>query len=559
MAYLDKITVSGTTYDIQDTKAQADIVDLKSAIGELTDYGAEVTTDKYINYQTGGQSTLSGAKYITVKVCKGMKVYYDSTIGSADLRGLAFYNENGTFVSGYQMIATTQVIDVPETAVLMKATVTNDKDIVLSLINVAFDEFSKAVNEQVDNISEDIYGDPTVDVLSGQIGYSDGTSGGITYTKNSSGTEITASGTRSGTSFRNILASSSAIPTGFTKGSSYNVKVESTSNNLYVGVLWYINGENTGMVNILEDTTITIPNDITGMVIRFIVGNGWPANSSATITMPKFYTISADRGLTGKVDDLEKAVFGTNPSSPIAVVKHDAGLLSAFHTVGCIGDSLSSGECAYKTSGTVHYIDLYDFSWGQCLARSTGNTYYNFSKGGLTTKTWMETENGDGFGPDSIHAFDGNHDCDAYFIGLGQNDKNVSMTVGTASDIGTSAETYYRYYGDIITAIQTNTPKAPIFCFTDPCPVNGDLAYNAAVREIVTLFSNVYLIDLYTYAYDLYNTGYIGQQKRSGHFNAVGYQEMAYVISTYVDSIVRGNVSAFQQIEFIGTDYAWTD
>ncbi len=263
---------------------------------------------------------------------------------------------------------------------------------------------------------------------------------------------------------------------------------------------------------------------------------------------------------------IEGSLTDDSQTNPLAYIRRDAGLLSIFHTVGCIGDSLASGEAVYKENGETHYIDLYDYSWGQCLARMTGNTYYNFSKGGISSRSWLTEEAGSGFGPNGIHAFDGQHDCDAYFIGLGQNDKEKDIPIGTTADIDLSdytqnADTYCGNMGRIIQMLREYQPKAPIFVFIDTNPPRGDQSYNAVIPDIVAPFTNVWIIDLKTYAEQMFKDSnqIIGSQVRVGHYSALGYQEIAYVIATYVDWIIRHNLSAFSQVEFIGTDYEWTD
>lgn len=138
------------------------------------------------------------------------------------------------------------------------------------------------------------------------------------------------------------------------------------------------------------------------------------------------------------------------------------------------------------------------------------------------------------------------------------------MTVGTTADINLSdytqnADTYCGNMGKIIQKLQEHEPKAPIFIFIDPNPPMGDQAYNNVIPDIVELFDNVWIIDLKTYAQVLFTdkNEIIGSQARSGHYSALGYQEIAFVIATYVDWIVRNNLSAFSQVEFIGTDYEW--
>lgn len=100
-------------------------------------------------------------------------------------------------------------------------------------------------------------------------------------------------------------------------------------------------------------------------------------------------------------------------------------------------------------------------------------------------------------------------------------------------------------------------PKAKIFVLTDPLSAVEAAGYNAAVREISTMFDNVYLVDLFTYGSALYSSGFLVQQKRGGHFNAVGYYLCALIIATYIDWIMKKYPEEFREVEFIGTDYKY--
>ena len=230
-----------------------------------------------------------------------------------------------------------------------------------------------------------------------------------------------------------------------------------------------------------------------------------------------------------------------------------------FHRVGVIGDSLASGESASNEGGTVTYHDLYPFSWPQCMARDSGNTYYNFSKGGITTKTWY-TDTNCGYPvasqPDKI--------CDMYIIGLGQNDAGQQMTIGTSADINMSdpdqnADTFYGNYGKIIQKLQALAPKAPIFVCSRPT-VSASNAYEAAIRAMPTLFDNVYLLDMYKHVHDYYDEGSIIRQcLRQGHYNAVGYQVISKHMEEEISNVIKANLADFLQIEFINTEWSWTD
>lgn len=121
-------------------------------------------------------------------------------------------------------------------------------------------------------------------------------------------------------------------------------------------------------------------------------------------------------------------------------------------------------------------------------------------------------------------------------------------------DYEQNAATYYGNYGKIILKIKEVQPKAKIFILTDPLPAVEAAGYNAAVRELSTMFEDVYLVDLFTYGSALYSSGFLIQQKRGGHFNAVGYYLCALIIATYIDWIMKKYPEEFREVEFIGTD-----
>ena len=59
---------------------------------------------------------------------------------------------------------------------------------------------------------------------------------------------------------------------------------------------------------------------------------------------------------------------------PLDSILQDGGFCSIFRTIGCIGDSLSSGEFdSIQPDGTILGHDLYEHSWGQYLARMSGS------------------------------------------------------------------------------------------------------------------------------------------------------------------------------------------
>ena len=76
------------------------------------------------------------------------------------------------------------------------------------------------------------------------------------------------------------------------------------------------------------------------------------------------------------MDIYEYMRVGEN-EKPLDRIVTDGGFCSIFRTIGCVGDSLASGEFeSIDEDGKKHYHDFYEYSWGQFIARSTGSKVY---------------------------------------------------------------------------------------------------------------------------------------------------------------------------------------
>ena len=269
--------------------------------------------------------------------------------------------------------------------------------------------------------------------------------------------------------------------------------------------------------------------------------------------------------------------IGTNP---LASIRRDAGYGSIIRKWGIIGDSLSSGEMQCfndesSSSSDYKFVDMYQYSTGQVFARLIGATAYNFSNGGQTTWGWLKNQatihdasyiGGVGGGGWEL-AQQSEYLQDGYIIAMGINDRakinngdyelgsisQITAYDGTNSDIDdttTYPKSFVRYYAGIIQRIKSVQPKAKIFCVT---PLGGNYAEIAqAIRDIVTYFGDIYLIDIRQYIPSGYNVaGYM----LNGHLSPMGYAYWGYMYNTYIDWIIRTNGSAFRDTALIGTDY----
>ena len=231
---------------------------------------------------------------------------------------------------------------------------------------------------------------------------------------------------------------------------------------------------------------------------------------------------------------------------------------SIFRTIAFIGDSLSSGEFeTVDPDGNRGYHDLYAYSWGQFIARKNGSLGYNFSRGGMTAKWYLESfaqENG---------FWDKEKACQAYVIALGVNDiYNQNLPIGDAKDI-TATEfseerPFISYYAEIVRKYKAISPDAKFFFVTFPNEGNRvDTAKaEGMIRALYALadhFSNAYVIDLYAHG-PVYDEEFREKYFLHGHMNPMGYIVTANLIDSYIDYIIRTNPADFKNVGFIGTN-----
>lgn len=191
--------------------------------------------------------------------------------------------------------------------------------------------------------------------------------------------------------------------------------------------------------------------------------------------------------------------------------------LELFKNIAVIGDSYSSGELYVNEN----FTDYYDISWIQLLARRHGLQATNYSKGGLTAKTWLT----DGKGKTKM---DADTAKDLYFVYLGIND-SLNMTsytdgIGTKEDIGSEKDSFYAKYSAIITDIKTKAPNAKIAIINMH---NSTKDVFGPINEIAKHFS----LPVLTLAndYSLIKSSYTSEMNQ-GHPQALGYARLAGAI-----------------------------
>lgn len=247
---------------------------------------------------------------------------------------------------------------------------------------------------------------------------------------------------------------------------------------------------------------------------------------------------------------------------PLDSIPANGGLCGILRKIGCVGDSMSSGEFeAINENGEKTYHDMFEFSWGQFFARMTGTTVLNFSRGGMTAKEYCESfaEENDFWNPDKK--------CVAYIIALGVNDlMNCNMPIGTTEDIDfenyeNNKPTFTGYYSKIIQRYKEIQPDAKFFLMTVPDEDfwgEKRFAHSELLYKLAETFSNCYVLDIGKYG-PTFDDEFRKKFFLGGHMNPCGYALIAQIVASYIDYIIRHNIDDFKQVGFIGTDLEYRE
>ncbi len=242
---------------------------------------------------------------------------------------------------------------------------------------------------------------------------------------------------------------------------------------------------------------------------------------------------------------------------PLDRIVSDGGYCGIFRTICCIGDSLSSGEFeACGKDGTKSYHDMFDYSWGQFLARDCGSRVYNFSRGGMTATEYIN-----GFAL-SNGFWDTDKLCQAYIIALGINDLfGLKQPLGSIDsicpdDFTKNADDFAGCYATIIQRIRSMQPHARFFLVTMPregiAEDEGKKKHAELLWELSKLFPHTHVIDLYRYC-PVHDADFKKRFYLYGHLNPSGYRMTAKLIESYIDYIIRHDYEDFRQVGLISS------
>lgn len=212
--------------------------------------------------------------------------------------------------------------------------------------------------------------------------------------------------------------------------------------------------------------------------------------------------------------------------------------LSLFESIGVIGDSWASGSLKNPSSGE-HVTTNYAVSWPQILGRRNGINVYNYSAGGLSTKSWLT------YAAYGLPKLLEDEPRNLYVINLGINDNTAIVagteTLGTIADVNVAdytlnPDTFYGNYGRIIGNVIAHAPSAKIICLSIARP--GERNMDEHIKAIADLYGVPYvqLTDDGYFNSTLFNSAIV-----NGHPLAYGYNGMSCAIERLLIKCLTGN------------------
>lgn len=261
--------------------------------------------------------------------------------------------------------------------------------------------------------------------------------------------------------------------------------------------------------------------------------------------------------------DINTYLPGDN-EKPLDRIVDDGGFAAMFRTIAVVGDSLSSGEFELNfPDGKTHYYDVFEQSWGQYIARAMGSEVYNFSRGGMTAREYIESfaEKSGFWNPE--------YASQAYLVALGANDVTMALDdpdwpLGDISDISedwqSNKPTFTGFYAAILQRYRVLSPGARFFLLTMPAEPEHDEKRTALedrhaeiIRKLAKRFDDTYVIDLRAHS-PAQDAAFKRRFYLNGHMNAMGYILTAKMVMSYMDYIIRKNPEEFNCVGMIGVD-----
>lgn len=265
--------------------------------------------------------------------------------------------------------------------------------------------------------------------------------------------------------------------------------------------------------------------DVNGTILTFNKYNAKPVGADAdggsvqilyTFTTPNVIYIRV--GWSYPATWLDWHTIGAY--SPTTTTVGNQYAFSGLNDFAACGDSITV-SLSYPTPDTGITVQ----SWAKILAKLNGTNCNVFAQGGMDTQHFLTSDL-------YTNAIADKSQFAILFLGI--NDINNSIPVGSASDIGTTNNTFYANYTRIINGLLTNHKF--VFCISIPAALQHNIdPFNNAIKDIcLNHTEKAFYADISDWSDSIGQFG-------SGHLSSVGYGELAGAIQNAIGNAMAAN------------------
>lgn len=276
---------------------------ISSSTGTNVSGSTRIRTIGYIGKGVKKVSAVSGYKYI-------LFAYEDGTY-------IGTWNGTSFSKSGNWRTTETNLINLPDYDYRIVLATSSDGTIgINSALNLSLTSVTDTTL-MVDGCAADakvtgelrdiIYSENAVDIMGFGAG-SDGTSSGVSYTFNSDGS-CTIAGTSTGLSFANVISSTGAVPIYVKPGRRYYLNTHGATGKVGLRVTYYT--PSATYIIYHASAEIVIPDNITGILIRYEVESGVTVSETVHYTLTSVPESSPSLSVISDVDEISQATQKT--------------------------------------------------------------------------------------------------------------------------------------------------------------------------------------------------------------------------------------------------------
>ena len=499
--FVGLISVLGTVRELAEeiSETQQNVADLSASVDgkfdSLLKYSPNLISNGYVNANNGNVATASSYNYTDYLFIVSKQIKVTAYFG--DAAGIAFYDINKSYISGYQRPSTTPsgtlvTVDVPTNAVYLRSSCIANNAANFKLFAVLGENMGE-ISKKFDSLLGQIIDDSNIvdlgTIYDGIVASGTGAFGPTTASKRTGKIRLNAKQIQ--------------VVVTHTEGGRgcafYDIRGE------------YISGVNYADYVIGSKITINVPN-----------GTCFFATCATNAYAPLMSVRSLNWG---------SVINRFMPLTDNPCFYNLTSEARTFKNVLCIGDSLTAGRFDYKEGGTTLEFEDANLSWPAFFAAISGRQTTNVGDAGETTKTWWE-----------IHQNDDLSGHDACVIALGRNDYVTGRETTSAERI--------QYMTNIVNKVKADNPQIKIFIRTliNYYTGSGADAVNADMRTIAATLPDCYLVDISAYG------NLVSGQDNYSHCTAVGYQKWAECYFRYISYIMANNPADFKNVQFVGTN-----